>query len=536
MRYQLLDDWFNSPEYLKKLQRRADNMRLLAEDPLARARMIYEVYSVDPIAFIEDFLWIKIPEYNNQIKPFFMFDYQKKIIQKIHGSELSNLDAEILVDKPRGMGLTWIIICYMYWRWLFTPQWSGFILSRTEAEVDDGGNLPDGSIFGKLRWLISMTPKFMLPEGFVPKGKKGTNTDSSLRLINPALGASLIGSTTNANAGRSRRYSMIFIDECFSIERFNEVWRSLQSVARLKIFVSTVKQGKVYQDFMKLCTDAGNYISLTWKDHPFKDQQWYEEVLKKAEFDPEVMKEIEVDYSVNIKSQYYPEIRKSIVSDDVVYDRNRPLYVGLDIGRQDLTALVWFQYDGAQFKVVEAFASRNQPIEWYAPFLNPELSFNPDRYPNKRHLELLNKLRSWKKPVAYFGEEAHNHKVMPLNSSPVMEFYKYGIRLMWNVNAIKYEPRRHALSQLLPKMVFNQKSDYVMELYDAISNSRYANAVTSKDSANKPVHDPEISDWRSAAENFAVNITRVLRHQRQDFGYQGEEKNAMIGLIKYLKL
>lgn len=535
MRYALLDNFYNSPEYMAKLRKRAENMKIMAEDPLMRAKMVMETYAVDPIAFIEDFGWVKIPEYGNAIKPFFLFDYQKKVIQKLHESEFSNLDHELLVDKPRGMGLTWIVLWYMYWRWLFTPNWTGFLLSRTEDEVDDGGNLPDSSLFGKLRWMIAHTPSFIIPDGFVPKSKKGTNTDSNLRLINPNLGTSLIGSTTNANAGRSRRYSFILIDECFAIERFNEVWRSLQSVARMKVFISTVKAGKVYQDFRKLASDMGDYISLKWSDHPFKDQVWYDEIIKKAEFDPEVMKEIVVDYALNPKSQYYPEVRQSIVSDEVIYDRKRPLYVSLDIGRSDLTVLIWWQYDGSKFSVVECYANRNKPIEWYAPFLNRELEYNPLNY-NQYQIETLSRVRSWNKAVAFFGEEAHNHKVMPLNTSPVQEFYKYGVHVRWNVNAIKHEPRRHATATLLPKTIFNQKSDYVMQLYDAISNSRYANSVTSKEGAMKPVHDQDIADFRSAAENFYVNITRVLRHQRTEIQYQGEEKNRINQIIKMLKI
>lgn len=520
---------------MQKLQARANNMKMLSEDPLQRARMIMEVYAVDPIAFIEDFGWVKIPEFGNALKPFFLFKYQKDIILKLLESEQSNLDHELLVDKPRGMGLTWIILWYMYWRWLFTPNWTGFLLSRTEDEVDDGGNLPDSSLFGKLRWMIARTPRFLIPDSFVPKGKKGTNTDMALKLVNPALGTALIGSTTNANAGRSRRYSFIFVDECFSIERFSEVWRALQSVARMKVFVSTVKAGKVYQDFRKLCEEAGDYVSLKWSDHPFKDKVWYDEIIKKAEFDPEVMKEIVVDYALNIKSQYYPEIRQSVVSQDLIYDRSRPLYVSLDIGRSDLTVLIWWQYDGMKFNVVECYANRNKPIEWYSPFLNRDLQFNPSNY-NEFQVNTLNTVRAFNKPVAFFGEEAHNHKVMPLNRSVVEEFYKYGVHIRWNNNAIKHEPRRHATALLLPKTVFNGRSDYVMQLYDAIANSRYANSVISKEGSMKPVHDQDIADFRSAAENFYVNITRVLRNQRGEIGFTGNEKSAITGLLKMLKL
>ena len=535
MRYELLKNYYDSPQYLAKIRARASNLEIMANDPLRRARLIVDVYAVDVIRFVEDFGVIKLTEFNNSVKPFFLFDYQKKILRRLQDGEMSNQDLEFLIDKPRGMGLTWILLWYMYWRWLFQPQWSGFLLSRTEAEVDDGSTLPDGSLFGKLRWMISKTPSFMIPEGFTGKGKKGTSTDMSLRLINPALGSSLIGSTTNANAGRSRRYSFILVDECFSIENFQAVWRSLQTVARVKVFISTVKAGKIYQDFKDLLSRADTYISLTWKDHPFKDQIWYEEILKKSEYDPEVMKEVEVNYAINPRSQYYPEIAKSIIEPEILYDRGKPLYVSLDIGRQDLTVLIWHQYDGQFFNVIECYANRNRPIEWYAAFLNPDISYNPDKY-TPPQIERLNRVRTFKKPVAYFGEEAHNHKVMPLNTSPVTEFHKFGVRLMWNNNAIKYEPRRLATSVMLPKARFNGKSDYVMQLYDSLANSRYTNTAVSKDSAKKPIHDYEISDYRSAYENFAVNFPRVLRNQRGDMRVGLADKSAINSIIKILKV
>ena len=98
---------------------------------------------------------------------------------------MENSDAtstDCLIDKPRGMGLTWLIAAYMNWRFLFSPHHSSFVLSRTETEVDDGTTNPDSSIFGKLRWQLSMHPKWMLPDGFKSKHGKGTTTDSTLKV------------------------------------------------------------------------------------------------------------------------------------------------------------------------------------------------------------------------------------------------------------------------------------------------------------------------------------------------------------------
>jgi len=519
------------------MQSRLEVLKKCADEPLNITRFALERWSIDPIEFIETFGWIIIPEFDNAVKPFFLFPYQKKVLTKIWEAELSGQDHEILIDKPRGMGLTWCLVWYQIWRWLFTPNWGGFNLSRSEAEVDDGTFDAGSSIFGKYRWSIQHLPSWLIPDGFVPKGKKGNPTDMMLRITNPQLGSSLVGSTTNQEAGRSRRYAFVFIDECFAIQHFQSVYRSLQSVARVKVFVSTVKSGRVFQEFKSLCESQGNYISLTWKDHPFKDQEWYDEQVKKAEFDPEVMKEIEVDYAVNIKSQYYPEIREALTVPEMVYDRQKPLYVSLDMGSQDLTVIIWWYYSNGLFHVLECISNSRKQLDWYIPFLNPTITENPDHY-TPYYKGILQKVKTWSKPVAYFGEAAHFMKQMPLNRSVADELIKYGIRLRCNNNAIRHEPRRNATKLILPKTVFNFSSDGVTELYDAIANSRYsdANRGTSKESHLKPVHELEIADFRAAFENFCVNFPLTLRNQRSDIPKGDLKDNKVLSMVKYLRI
>lgn len=533
MRSELIQQYYDGPEYLAKLRAKISVMKEMEEDPYARAAKIMDIYSVDPIRFFEDFLLIKVTKHDGSAKPFFLFDYQKKIILKLQEIENSNGDIEFLMDKPREMGITWIICGYFLWRFLFTPNYSAFILSRSEGEVDDGTRTADGSIFGKIRWMLDRLPKYMIPNSYQKKVARGTTTDMVLKLINPDIGSALVGSSTNANAGRSRRYTTTFIDECFAIERFSEVYRALQSVSKLKIFASTVKQGRVFEDFKKLCEVNGNYLSLKWSDHPFKDKIWYDEQVKKAEIDPDVMKEIEADYSVNIRAQYYPEIRQSKV-EPVEYDPMKPLWVSLDFGIQDLTVLEWWQYDGMSFKCLDAYFNRNKPAEWYAPFLNPEAAWNSDFYNQYQQDFIMMKTKKWKKPSAYFGELDHIKKMMPLNMSVQDILAKHGIRLIYNPYAIEHEPRRNATTRILPRTIFNRNSDGAMRVYDGLMQSRYSNVVRTTTEQKKPIHDPEIADFRAAAENFFVNVPRLLRTQRDDIVVP-ESKSFAGAIMRSLK-
>ena len=535
VRIELLEQYYNSPDYREKLIARLESFQAAERDPLQLTQMILDKWSIDPISFIEQFGWIINPKFHNEVKPFFLFQYQKDVIKKVWESEISGQENEILVDKPREMGLTWVFVWYYIWRWLFTKNWSGAVLSRTETEVDDGTSSPEKSIFGKIRWGLSMLPDYLIPDDFTFKNKKGTNTDQSLRLTNPQLMSSIVGSTANENAFRGSRFSFSWVDECFFVEHFQAVHRSISHIASTRVYVSTSKTGRSNQKFVDLIREAGNYISLTWKDNPFKDQTWYDEKKKESEFDPEAMKEIEVSYSVNSTMQYYPELAQSKIA-PVAYDRKRPFYISLDYGKQDHTVLIFWQYDGTNFNILECIYKNKVDFDWFTPFMNRELAYDESRFVN--HKEVLNKIRSWEKPRGVFGEPAHLQVHYPSNTSIQKELMKYGIRLMVNNYAIQHEVRRKAVSMILPRCVFNQDSDGVMELYDALLNSRYAGSAKgiSKDSLMKPAHDDEVGDFRAAFENGACNIPNILRGQRHEVSQSKDNRGFVQNLTKYLRI
>lgn len=537
MRIELIKQYYDSPEYLTKLRERAGNVKLLSVDPISRLTTLRDVYQYDFERFCEDILFLILPEFGDAIKPFFLFPYQQEIIRKLEWASDFGGDCELLIDKPRGMGITWLIVAYFYWRWLFKDNWTAFILSRTEKEVDDGTTSPGNSIFSKIRWMISKTPKWMLPEGYKPKGEKGTATDSMLKIINPVNGAGIFGSSTNSNAGRSRRYSIVFVDECFSIDRFTETHRSLTSVARIQLYVSTTKASREAKAFKDSVEKAGNYISLDWRNHPWKDEVWYNEMLKKAEFDPELMKEVDKGYSVAEKLQYYPEIKQAKIV-KIQYNRDLPIYCGLDFGKGDLTVIIWAQFDGNQINILECYANKGKGnADWYAPFMNPEfLPIRGYQYTAASE-QFMIKVRAWEKPTGFFGELAHTIRSMADNTSISTSMAKCGIRIMYNQYAVQHEPRRHATSLLLPKMVFNEDSDGAMRLYDAVANSRYKIGSSSKNTSMEPVHDDEIADYRAALENLCVNVGRIFKHQRKESSSGGiNTDNFANKLVSYLKV
>lgn len=561
MRFELLEQYYKSDEYFNKLKARAKILKDMEESEAQHAYWMDRFANTGfagVILFIEVFAFVKIPEYNNAIKPFFLFPYQKDSIKHIVNAEDDNQDHEILMDKPRGMGITWILVWIMIHHWIFKKEWTAFVLSRTETEVDDGTRLPDNSIFGKIRWSIARLPLWLRPNGFELKDKKGTPTDSNLRILNPQTNAAIIGSSTNANAGRSRRYSFVFMDEAFFVENFMTVYNALQSVSRIKIFVSTVVPGTKFKKLQQMAKQKGDYLSLTWKQHPFKDKQWYDEQMAKAEFNEDILKEIEPSYVISKSSQYYPEISQARLM-PLTYTSTLPLYASMDIGKGDMTVIIFYQYDGELIYVISAYANKQRPLDWYMPFIawwcfadvalaasamnGPISAIDYSKY-NDFQKKFMAHYRPWKKPIAYFGERAHKNRVMPLNKSVADSLIAspYRIRLLVNNMGTEFKPRRLATAKLLPRTIFNSdpSEPYVQELYDALMNSQYAKAenATSPEAGEKPIHTKEIADYRSAFENFSVNFARIIRHHASsDIEYKKKVSGSpflkgMLGMLK----
>jgi hypothetical protein len=276
---------------------------------------------------------------------------------------------------------------------------------------------------------------------------------------------------------------------------------------------------------------------LSWRNHPFKDQEWYEDQLRKAEYDPEIMKEVDVSYDISPKLQYYPEIVHSSVV-RIEYNPQLPLYCGLDFGKGDLTVIVWARFSGNQLNILECYSNKNKGrAEWYAPFLNPEHPIDEQNFMyTPQALEFMKKVRAWQKPKGYFGETAHTIKSMSDNKSIADVMARCGIRIIVNNYAIEHEPRRKATGLLLPKMVFNESSEGVLDLHDAVRNSKYKISNASKDASMAPAHDDEIADYRAALENLCVNIGRVFKMQRNDVGEKLKTGGFVDNLIKYLKV
>jgi hypothetical protein len=335
------------------------------------------------------------------------------------------------------------------------------------------------------------------------------------------MGSTIEGETDNPEATKGRRYSLIIFDEMFAMTYWEEIWSNTADTSKVRIGVSTATPSFRAKTFRDLMEKKEQLISLSWKDNPFKDEIWYQQELERRQGDElGIQTNLEVSYNIDPSLAYYPLIVKSKIK-PIDYNPQLPLYVSLDFGVRDHSVILWWQYDGDYFYLLEGFQAKERRIDFYLPLLLPTypLSYNWKlEYRLEGWQKVLEKVRKWKKPEAYFGEIDHFKKERITLTSIADELFKLSngeIRLLKNNYGNTHTARKTAADKILPFTVFNSNGIFSMKCYDALCNTQYRKVregtTTSEKALSSPVHTEILADFRAAFENFAVNADKVAK-------------------------
>jgi len=214
--------------------------------------------------------------------PLVLFQRQDELVEFLHAC-LQGEEAG-LIEKSRDMGATWVCCAFSVWLWLFWPGSAVGWGSRKEALVDRIGD-PD-SIFEKIRMLITGLPPMFLPVGF-----SESENMSFMRIVNPETGATITGEGGD-NIGRGGRKLIYFKDESAHYERPEKIEAALADNTRVQMDLSSVNGiGNVFHRRREVGADWNGKIVpgrtqvfvMDWRDHPAKNDDWYNTRRTKAE-------------------------------------------------------------------------------------------------------------------------------------------------------------------------------------------------------------------------------------------------------------
>lgn len=250
----------------------------------------------------EDFIlyigWTYDPRREPMDFPFQLYPFQVTLCKEL--VEAYENQHDLLIEKSRDMGVSWIVLYFIYWEFMFGERFSALLGSKKEANVDKKGDIT--TLFEKIRYAVHRTPKWLLPDGW--------NNDEHmqyLKMTHPN-GNLISGESANKDFSRSGRYSLVMMDEFASWDYGEEAWRASADATNVRIPISTPKG--ISNEFARIRHEGKiKVLTLHWKDHPLKNKNlkelpdgkwtsdWYkQEELRRSKKD--LAQELDIQYHV----------------------------------------------------------------------------------------------------------------------------------------------------------------------------------------------------------------------------------------------
>lgn len=217
--------------------------------------------SRDPLFWINTFCWTLNPKkLRGSQRPMVLYGYQVEAIEQIvwcieHGENL-------VIEKSREMGATWISMQVFMWYMWFRPMLSFLAVHRKEDMVDNRNNY--SALFPKVDYMHKMLPRWMQD----PLWKKGRQ---KLHLECSMTGSTFDGETTTGMADLGGRRTAAFVDEVTSLRpsMSHDLNQSLHSVTNTNLFNGTPRAFATENVQYRLKIGGSTKIvSMHWSRHP----------------------------------------------------------------------------------------------------------------------------------------------------------------------------------------------------------------------------------------------------------------------------
>lgn len=164
---------------------------------------------------------------------------------------------DLLIDKSRDQGATWVCLFVFAWFFVFTPNFQCKVISRKEDEVDTSERRVDmNTLMWKLRYILDWLPAWMRPEV----------TSSTLYLHNEDNSSTVKGESTNDDVARGGRLQALLLDECSAYDNLDAIERASHRAASSRIYNSTPKGPGKYSDLR--FSGRVRVVVLGFWDHP----------------------------------------------------------------------------------------------------------------------------------------------------------------------------------------------------------------------------------------------------------------------------
>lgn len=460
--------------------------------------------SEDPIYFIDTFCYTFNPKQEPFHLRFKLFPFQKRLVRDLVQA-IRNGD-DLFVDKTREMGVTYTILATFLWFWLYEPASNFLIGSRKEDYVDNrrGGTTgnKEESLFGKLDYMLSRLPPFMLPEGF-----NRERHFTYMSLVNPKNGNAISGESSNPNFSRGGRQRAIFLDEFAFWDEGAAVWGATADTTNCRIVATTPGNKPSKAKRLRFGKDGEKIkvITLNYTEDPRKTRKWLDEQRERRSVE-DFNREIMVNWETSITGRVYPEI-ESAAYGDFPFLANQQCYTSWDFGLDGTSLTLWQQNPAnGKWRVIDAYEKVDQPIQFFFPLFGKPMD-SKFQYTD----DDIKAIKTWSQypKQIHFGDPdvSKRNYASPEVTSARLELQKIGV-FVQSVSRNDFFSRREITKVYLQKGIEVNQGSRTEDWLEAIKQARYPQREETSQ-ATTPITNP-IHDWtshaRTSMEYFFINI------------------------------
>jgi Terminase large subunit, T4likevirus-type, N-terminal/Terminase RNaseH-like domain len=241
--------------------------------------------ATDPVHFVEKY--VKIVAVDKGLVPFEMYDFQKDLIDKLHGNRF------VIGKLPRQVGKTTTVGAYLLHYVLFNQNMNVAILANKQSTAIE--------ILGRIKMAYEYLPKW-LQQGVIEWNK------GSIVLEN---GSRILAAATSSSAIRGGSFNCILLDEFAHIptqiaeEFFTSVYPTITSGQSTKMFIISTPNGlnMFYYYWKGAINNQNGYVpfEVHWSQvpkypgGPLRDDQWKREMISKTS-EKQFEQEFECDF------------------------------------------------------------------------------------------------------------------------------------------------------------------------------------------------------------------------------------------------
>lgn len=195
----------------------------------AAAEVLREACANDPIFFINGFCWTYDSHKEPFAKlPFILYDFQEEAIVEILKA-INEYD--VLIEKSRQMGISWLNLAAFVWILLFQKDRNGLLGSRTEDLVEKSGDAK--ALMWRVDYLVDNLPTWLRPGYDISKHRLRKHIEM------PSSGCSIDAESTTPNFGTGDHRFYVFLDEFSKVPDGDKMLASTQPVTKSRIINGT---------------------------------------------------------------------------------------------------------------------------------------------------------------------------------------------------------------------------------------------------------------------------------------------------------